>query len=62
MDKWTKLYKQVEAEYHACKKFREQSEEMGRKELSDYWKCRCDDYKCFLILMDFIESEEEEGE
>lgn len=61
MDKWTKLYKQIENEYLACKKLQKQKEEEGRKELAHYWANTCGNYQYFMVLMDIIQHEEEEG-
>lgn len=62
MDKWTKLYKQIEEEYRACKKLQKQMEEEGRKEFANYWQQTCGNYVYFMVLMRSIEDEEEEGE
>lgn len=61
MDKWTKLYKQIEREYYACRKLQKQMEEEGRKEFADYWRDTCGNYQYFMVLMNVIENEEEEG-
>lgn len=60
MDKWTKLYKQIEGEYNACKGLQKKFEKDNLNEMAKYMHERVKDYELFLVLMDTIE--EEEGE
>lgn len=61
MDKWTKLYQCVEGEYKAHKELEAKAKEEGKKEIEKYWRFTAGNYQYFMVLMDTIEREEEEG-
>lgn len=60
MDKWAKLYKQIESEYNACRKVEKELRSAGKTESADYMRDTWMHYQDIMVLMYSIEREGED--
>ena len=51
MDKWAKLYKQIESEYNACRKLETDLRMEGKAEMADYMRDSWMHYQYIMVVM-----------